>query len=91
MAKQRIFSRASALVGTTLDKSESVVYEGLTSVEYGFKSLTNVAEEFHNDTISDIVESRVNVAEKKASARERLLALGYTEEAVEEMLNTVRR
>ena len=90
MAKQRIFSRATNLVGTTLDKAESVTYEGLTMVEMTAKSLTNTLEEFRNDSVNDLIDSRVSVMEKRKEAKIKLEELGYTPDEIELCLNFER-
>lgn len=89
--KQRIFSRANTLVTTTLDKTESVVYETLTTVEMTSKSLTNTVEEFHNDTIQDLIDSRLATMDKLAKAKQSLKDLGYSDEEIASTLSFARR
>lgn len=89
--KQRIFSRANTLVTTALDKTDSVVYETLTTVEMTSKSLTNTVEEFHNDTIQDLIESRLTTMDKLAKAKQSLKDLGYSDEEIASTLSFARR
>lgn len=89
--KQRLFGKAVSLVGTAIDKTESVAYELLTSVELGAKAMTNIIEEFHNESISDLIDSRLAVAEKLTIAEQRMKALGYSPDLLQGMLCTDRR
>lgn len=89
--KQRLFGRAISLVGTTIDKTESVAYELLSSVELGAKAMTNIIEEFHNESIVDLIDSRVAVAEKLNTAEQRMKQLGYSPDLLNGMLCTDRR
>ena len=91
MAKQRLFGQALSLVATTIDKAESVTYELLTTIELGAKSLTNIVEELHNDSIVDLIDSRLAVAEKLTIAEQRMKALGYSPDLLNGMLCTDRR
>ena len=91
MAKQRLFGQAINLVGTTIDKAESVTYEVLTTVELGAKALTNIVEELHNDSILDLIDSRLAVAEKLTTAEARMKELGYSPDLLNGMLCTDRR
>lgn len=91
MKKQRLFGQAISLVGTTIDKAESVTYELLTSVELGAKALTNIVEEMHNDSIVDLIDSRLAVAEKLTLAEQRMTKLGYSPDLLNGMLCTDRR
>jgi len=91
MAKERLFGKVGNLLTTTLDKTESVVYESLTTTEMGFKALTNVVEEFHNETVSDVIDSRIATAKKLAEARDTLQQLGYEDSILEGMLQINRR
>lgn len=91
MKKQRIFGKAISLVGTTIDKTESVAFELLTSVELGAKAMTNIIEEFHNESIADLIDSRLAVAEKLTIAEARMKALGYSPDLLNGLLCTDRR
>lgn len=91
MAQQRILGKAGNLIGTTLDKSESVIYEGLTSIELGFQSLTNTMEEVHNDSIEDVINSRLRVATTLKRAQTEAKELGFTEEEIQTMFTIDRR
>ena len=89
--KQRLFGQAISLVGTTIEKAESVTYEVLTTIELGAKALTNIVEEMHNDSIVDLIDSRLAVAEKLTSAETRMKQLGYSPDLLNGMLCTDRR
>lgn len=92
MAKKLgIFGRANQLATTTLEKVESLTYETLQTLEYGSKAITNVMEEFHNDTLVDVIDSRVAVSEKIAEANNKLKALGYEGTIIDGMLVVDRR
>ena len=89
--KERLFGKVNNLLTTTLDKTESVIYESLTTTEMTFKSLTNVVEEFHNETVSDVIDSRIATATKLSEARSKLKELGYEEDILTGMLQVNRR
>lgn len=91
MAKRKLFGSAIALAETILEKSESVIYEGLSSIEYGAKAMTNVMEEFHNDTMLDALESRIAVANKLKTCNDTLTTLGFNAVADEGLLHINRR
>lgn len=84
--KPGVFSRVNSLVSNTLSKSDNVVNELLTTTELGSKILTNTLEEMHNDSISDVLDSRVNTFEKLHECNERLKALGYEESIMDAKL-----
>lgn len=77
--KPGIFGRSIALAETALEKIESITYETLTTAEYGFKAITNITEEMHNDTMSDVLDSRMALQEKLVGYNERLKAMGRAE------------
>jgi len=89
--KERLFGKVNNLLTTTLDKTESVIYESLTTTEMAFKSVTNVVEEFHNETVSDVIDSRIATATKLSEARTKLKELGYEEDILAGMLQVNRR
>lgn len=81
-----VFSRANSLISTVLNKSDSVVNEVLTSTELGTKILTNTLEEMHNDSISDVMESRMVTFQKLHECNEKLKELGYNESIMDAKL-----
>lgn len=91
MAKRKLFGSVIALAETTIEKTESVLYETLNSIEYGAKSLTNVMEEFHNDTMIDVLDSRLAVAEKLETCNSRLKTLGFSQASDQGLLHINRR
>lgn len=91
MKKLGIFGRANMLATTTLEKVESITYETLQTADYGFKSLTNVMEEFHNDTLVDVIDSRLAVSIKLKEAQTKLKELGYTDDNIISGMLTVER
>lgn len=84
--KPGIFARTTGMIGTTLGKTESVTYELLDTVESGTKILSTMAEELHNDSLEELVDSKVRLATAMAEARDTLKALGYTDMAIEATL-----
>ena len=92
MAKKLgIFGRANMLATTTVEKIESLTYETLQTVEYGSKALTNVMEEFHNDTLNDVIDSRLAVSIKLKEAQAKLKELGYEDNIIKGILTVERR
>lgn len=92
MAKKLgIFGRANMLATTAIEKAESLTYETLQTIEYGSKALTNVMEEFHNDTLNDVIDSRLAVTIKLKEANDKLKALGYEDNIISGMLTVDRR
>lgn len=91
MKKQRLIGRATNLVGTTIDKSESVLHESLTTIELTSKALTNAMEELQNDSIVDLMDSRLAVMQKASEVSEKMKTLGYSEEEIARTLNFTRR
>lgn len=92
MAKKLgIFGRANMLATTAIEKVESVTYETLQTIDYGSKALTNVMEEFHNDTLNDVIDSRLAVSIKLKEANDKLKELGYDANIIEGMLSVNRR
>lgn len=92
MAKKLgLFGRANMLATTTVEKVESLTYETLQTIEYGSKALTNVMEEFHNDTLNDVIDSRLAVSIKLKEANDKLKALGYEDNIISGMLAVDRR
>jgi hypothetical protein len=89
--KERLFGKVNNLIGTTVDKTESVLYESLSTTEMVFKSLTNTMEEFHNETVSDVIDSRISTATKLQEAKEKLKELGYDDDILSGMLQINRR
>ena len=91
MAKRKLFGSVIALAETTIEKAESVVNEGLSSIEYGAKAMTNVIEEFHNDTMLDVLDSRLALANKLATVNQALTQLGFNNASDEGVLSISRR
>lgn len=91
MAKRKLFGSAIQIVETGLVTAESVVYETLSTIEYGAKAITNVVEEFHNDTMSDLLDSRLSLATKLSTCNSKLKELGFNNASDEGVLSISRR
>ena len=48
-------------------------------------------EEFHNETVSDVIDSRISTATKLTEAKAKLKELGYDDDILAGMLQVNRR
>lgn len=91
MAKQRIIGQVMDLGTTVVKSADTLIYETTQTIEFGSRTITNVMEELHNDSIGDLIDSRTNVALKLKEKTAELKEVGYTDEDIASMLNMNRR
>lgn len=91
MARKGIFGHINSTLVNTLDTIDSVVNETLTTAQFGFKTITNSMEETHNDSMQELMDSRVTTMTKLTEAKKKLTDLGYSDEQADSILNFNRR
>ena len=82
-----LIKRTSALLGNTLDRTDITINYGLMGIQNLANIGANMSEEFRNDSVVDLVNSRVNVATTVANGRLTLKSLGYTDEQCDSLLS----
>lgn len=90
MARNGLFKRTGRLLSTTLDKTESITYETLNAVDMGFQGLSNAVEEFRNESIEDLLDSRLNTTKKLVEVRAIAKELGLSDDEIQAMVTITR-
>jgi len=85
--KPGLIGRSTALVGTTLEETETTLKHGLRGVSRGMAILPDTMEEIHNGTREDLLDSKVSLAKRQSQARLELKELGFSDEAIEAIVN----
>lgn len=91
MAKQGFFKSTNKLVTTSVDSTEEVLYQGLTTISNTSKIIGNLGQEFLNDSLEDLIDSRVRLSKKLKQAEATLEEDGYEPEEIEAILNFQRK
>lgn len=82
-----LIKRTSALLGNTLDRTDNTLNYGLMGVQNLAHTGANMSEEFRNDSIVDLLNSRVNIATAIAEHKAKLKTLGYSDEQCDVLLS----
>ena len=85
--KPGLIGRTTGLVGTTLEETETTLKHGLRAVSGGMAILPDTMQEIHNGTKEDLLDSKVSLAKRQAQARLELKELGFSDEAIEAIVN----
>jgi hypothetical protein len=89
MAKRGIFKSVGRLTTTTLDKTESVAYSSLDTVDESMQAVSKTFKAFNNDAKEDLLDSILSLSKKKREVYDELIELGYDEEAATAMVNDI--
>ena len=85
--KRGIFKSVGRLTTTTLDKTESVTYSTLDTVDSSMQAVSKTFKAFNNDASEDLLDSILSLNKKKREVYDQLIDLGYEEDAALELVN----